>query len=43
MMIDKASTSIEIDEIFVLMATLGGERVEYRSYMQLNSLNIEVM
>jgi hypothetical protein len=43
MMIDKASTFIEIHEISVLMVTSGGGRVEYRSYIQLNSLNIGVM
>ncbi|NHI83296.1 MAG: hypothetical protein EAX81_03220 [Candidatus Thorarchaeota archaeon] len=33
----------EIHEIFLLTVTSDGERVEYRSYMQLNSLNIGVM
>jgi len=43
MIIDKDSTSIQIHVICMLMVTSGGERVEYRSCLQLNSLNFVVL
>ena len=39
MMIGKGSTYIIVHEITMMMATSGRERVEYRSYSWLNSLN----